>query len=157
MPPGRSGLLLFSAFLSLSVTTEPAQAHPTAAEADLIRTINQVRGEHGLVALRLDLRLERAARAKTVSMLQTGTFAHGDLRTRLLRYGARGPTFGENLAWAIGASASATGIVKAWMRSPGHRANILRGTFRRIGIGRRVGPFEGHSKAAVVTANFAGT
>ena len=156
MPP-RAGLVLVIVLMSSSVAAGPAQGQPTSAEAELIRAINQVRGEHGLVTLRLDVRLEQAARAKTVSMLRTGTFAHGDLRSRLVRFGARGPTYGENLAWATGASASAAGIVRLWMQSPGHRAILLRATFRRIGIGRRVGPFAGYSKAAVVTANFAGS
>jgi uncharacterized protein YkwD len=43
-----------------------------------------------------------------------------------------------------------------WMESPGHRANILRPSFTRIGLGRRVGPFAGYGTAAVVTADFAG-
>jgi uncharacterized protein YkwD len=89
-------------------------------------------------------------------MLRTGTFAHGDVRARLVRFGARGPTYGENLAWASGSNASATRIVRMWMESPGHRANILRSSFTRIGLGRRVGPFAGYGSAAVVTADFAG-
>ena len=43
------------------------------------------------------------------------------------------------------------------MSSPGHRANLLRPGFRRIGIGALVGRFSGYSGATVVTADFAGT
>ena len=138
------------------VLASPAAAQPTAQEAALIRTINAERSRHGLSPLRLDLRLERAARAKSSEMLRTGTFAHGDLRGRLVLYRVAGRTYGENLAWATGSRESATRIVQMWMASPGHRANILRSTYTRIGIGRRVGTFAGEANAAVVTADFAG-
>ena len=138
------------------VAASSAVARPSAAEAELIRAINAERTPRGLVPLRVDLRLEQAARSKSSEMLRTGTFAHGDVRARLVRFGARGPMYGENLAWASGSNTSATRIVRMWMESPGHRANILRGSFTRIGLGRRVGPFAGYSSAAVVTADFAG-
>jgi uncharacterized protein YkwD len=144
------------ALLIATMAAPSATAQPTAAEAALIRAINAERAPHGLAPLRVDVRLERAARAKSSEMLRTGTFAHGDLRGRLVRYRVSASTFGENLAWATGSSASATRIVQRWMASPGHRANILRPAFTRIGIGRRVGTFAGHRNAAVVTADFAG-
>jgi uncharacterized protein YkwD len=153
---GGKRVAVLGALLLACFAASPAAAKPTAAEGQLIRAINQARAPYGLAPLRLDLRLERAARAKSTEMLRTGTFAHGDVRERLVRFGVRGPSYGENLAWASGSSASATRIVQMWMESPGHRANILRPTFTRIGLGRRVGPFAGYGSAAVVTADFAG-
>jgi uncharacterized protein YkwD len=138
------------------VLASPAAARPTAQEAALIRAINAQRAPYGLAPLRVDLRLERAARAKSSEMLRTGTFAHGDFSGRMVRYRVTGRTYGENLAWATGSRASAARIVQMWMGSPGHRANILRATYTRIGVGRRVGTFAGHPNAAVVTADFAG-
>ena len=154
----RAALLacVMSASLIASATATPAGAQPTPPEAALIRAINAERAPRGLVPLRVDVRLERAARAKSSEMLRTGTFAHGDLRGRLVRYRVPGRTYGENLAWATGSRATATRIVQMWMESPGHRANILRASFTRIGLGRRVGPFAGYGSAAVVTADFAG-
>ena len=141
---------------SVSVAPAAAPARPTNAEAELIRAINVVRVQHGVPPLRFDGRLERAARAYTRTMLSTGRFAHGDVRGRLVRYGARGPVYGENLAWGVGSRASATAVVQMWMASPPHRANLLRRGFRRVGIGRAVGTFGGYGGAVVVTANFAG-
>ena len=69
---------------------------------------------------------------------------------------ARGPAFGENLAWGTGRLASARSIVGAWMASPGHRANLLRPGWNRIGIGALSGRFLGYRGATVVTADFAG-
>jgi len=133
-----------------------APARPTRAEASLLQAMNQARAQHGLATLRIDVRLERSARAYSSYMLRTGTFAHGDFRTRIARYGARGSAVGENLAWGVGANATAQGVVQMWLASPSHRANLLRPGFRRIGLGRRVGTFAGYGGAAVVTANFAG-
>ena len=42
------------------------------------------------------------------------------------------------------------------MASPGHRANLLRPGWKRIGIGSRTGTFLGYGGATVVTADFAG-
>jgi uncharacterized protein YkwD len=156
VPFARQILILFTTVLAVCTVAASAPARPTTAEAELIRAVNQVRGQHRLAPLRVDLRLERAARAYSKSMLGTGRFAHGDVRGRLVRYGARGPVFGENLAWAVGSRASAGAIVQMWMASPPHRANLLRPGFRRVGMGRVVGTFSGYGGAAVVTANFAG-
>jgi uncharacterized protein YkwD len=130
-------------------------ARPTSEEASVIGVVNGVRAQHGLRALALDLRLERAARGHSRAMLRSGTFAHGDVRRRLAAVGVRG-SVGENLAWGTGSRASAAAIVQMWLNSPPHRANLLRPGFRRIGVGRAVGTFGGHAGAAVVTANFAG-
>jgi uncharacterized protein YkwD len=142
--------------LCVLVLAAPAQASPTPAEARLLVTMNHVRVQHGVRPLHIDLRLERAARAKSRSMLRTGTFAHGDFQRRLSSYRVRGPYYGENLAWGVGANATASGIVQMWLASPSHRANLLRPSFQRVGLGLVVGTFSGYGGAAVVTANFAG-
>jgi uncharacterized protein YkwD len=145
----------FSIVFSIAALTAPAAARPTAAEASVVRTVNQVRAQHGLRKLAVDLRLERAARSHSRAMIRSGSFAHGDVRRRLAGVGIRG-AYGENLAWGVGSSASAASVVQMWLNSPPHRANLLRPGFRRLGIGRRVGPFAGYHDAAVVTADFAG-
>jgi uncharacterized protein YkwD len=48
---------------------------------------------------------------------------------------------------------SAHRVVRMWMDSPPHRAILLSGSYRRIGIGKRVGSL-GSSKACMVTADF---
>jgi uncharacterized protein YkwD len=142
--------------LCVSALASPAQARPTPAEASLLGAMNQARAQHRVAPLRIDLRLERAARAKSRSMLRTGTFAHGDFQRRLTSYRVRGPYYGENLAWGVGSTATAPGIVQMWLSSPSHRANLLRPQFQRVGLGLVLGTFGGYGGAAVVTANFAG-
>ncbi len=46
--------------------------------------------------------------------------------------GSRCRTVGENIACG---QRSAAEVVRGWMNSPGHRANILRPEFTRIGVG----------------------
>jgi uncharacterized protein YkwD len=87
-------------------------------------------------------------------MLSRRYFAHGSFFTRLSGSGARGPVFGENLAWG---PVSASWVVGQWLASPEHRANLLRRGFRRVGVGALTGAFHGSAGAWVVTADFAGT
>jgi uncharacterized protein YkwD len=137
-------------------TGTAAAASLTSREASLVGTVNAVRAAHGLRPLSVDTKLVRAARAYSATLMRTDAFTHGALGSRLDRYGVRGPLFGENLAWGVGSQSSARSIVRAWLASPGHRANLLRPGFRRVGIGTRVGSFRGHGGATVVTADFAG-
>jgi uncharacterized protein YkwD len=74
----------------------------------------------------------------------------------MVTFGAPGPAYGENLAWATGSDARARVIVRTWLASPGHRANVLRPGWQRLGIGAAVGEFLGYPSATVVTADFAG-
>jgi uncharacterized protein YkwD len=91
-----------------------------------------------------------------MDMLQRNYFSHGSVAERLRSFGVRGPRLGENLAWGVGTAGEARRIVKLWLASPGHRANLLRRGFRRIGVGAVVGPFAGYADVHVVTADFAG-
>ena len=104
--------------------------------------INAERGEHGLAPLRQEGRLALAGTRHVRDMVRGRYFAHASrsgaaFSSRILRTGyARGrrATLGENLAWGTGSLASPRRIVRGWMASPGHRANILNGAFREIGI-----------------------
>jgi uncharacterized protein YkwD len=126
--------------------------------------VNKERAKHGLRKLRLQERLSKAARSHTTDMVRHRYFSHtsrsgGNVISRLrgLGYmrGARRWTVGENLAWGAGGHGTPRSIVAAWMRSPGHRSNILASSFREMGIGiafrapRAVG-----RAAATVTTTF---
>jgi uncharacterized protein YkwD len=77
-------------------------------------------------------------------MVARGYFSHdtpggGGFVDRIVSAGYVGPrsspSLGEDLAWGSGALGTARAIVRGWMNSPGHRANILNGRFREAGIG----------------------
>jgi uncharacterized protein YkwD len=153
------------AVLTLAAAAFALVAFPAAAgaatkastsETALLKEINIVRAAHGLHVLRFDPTLTRAARAHTSAMSNTGTFAHGAFQTRMVRFGVRGPYVGENLAWGVGSYGTPHSIVRNWLASPPHRANLLHAGFRRIGLGELRTRFQGADRAHVVTADFAG-
>lgn len=130
-------------------TVAAFDAVPRSASTDrlaraAICLINRRRVARGLRRLRLDPRLSRAARRHTRDMVQRRYFAHvsrtgRDIVDRLRGSGYIGGrsswTVGENLAWGSGRRGSPRAIVRAWMRSPGHRRNMLSRSFREIGVG----------------------
>jgi serralysin len=126
------------------------------SERSLLSAVNEVRSSRGLSPLRVDPALAQVARSYSATLIRTDVFTHGDMAGRLVRSGARGPRFGENLAWGVGSYATARYIVRSWMASPGHRANLLRPGWNRIGLGALKGNFLGYDAATVVTAEFAG-
>jgi uncharacterized protein YkwD len=121
----------------------PPAPSTTGYENVLLREINQVRAQNGLGALRSSTALAEAAEFHSKSMASRGFFAHesadgGSFWKRVERfYPSRGFRYwsaGENLAYGS-PSMSADGAVRAWMGSPGHRANILSTSWTEIGIG----------------------
>jgi len=150
-----TAVVVVSAFVC-SVVAGQARATPTASELALLQAMNDVRQAHGVAPLRIDTRLQRAARGHSRAMLQTDTFAHGAFAARIRRLGVRARRVGENLAWAVGPLAEAHAIVNVWLARPEHRANLLRPGYRTVGVGIRIGTFEGHAGASVITADFAG-
>jgi uncharacterized protein YkwD len=156
MPRMLRTALCTAALVSLLTSSSATAATQSEREAALLDAVNRTRAAHGLQPLQLDTRLRLAARRHSDTMLRRNALAHGAMRARLASYGARGPRFGENLAWAVGSRAEATSIVQVWLARPGHRANLLRPGFRRVGIGALVGTFAGYRGATVVTADFAG-
>lgn len=148
------GLLLAASFACLPADAQArgcvnAQVEPTAANAAKVRQAvlclhNADRARHGLGRLREHGQLRRAAQQHSAEMARRRFFAHvsPDGRTMVQRvrgtgYLRGGPrwSLGENIAWGTGHRATAAEIHRAWMRSPGHRHNILRRGFREIGIG----------------------
>lgn len=126
------------------------------SESSLLREMNRVRAEHGLGRLTADSQLARAARAHSREMIGSNVFGHGAFGSRMAQFNVAGSLAGENLAWGTGARGTARGIVVAWLASPGHRANLLRPSFTRVGVSDLVGAFRGYRGAHVVTADFAG-
>jgi uncharacterized protein YkwD len=107
--------------------------------------VNRERTARGESALHGDNDLQKAAQVHSADMAAGDYFEHngrsGD--TPLSRMRAAGYIFsshigyqvGENIAWATLWMASPREIVIGWMKSPGHRANILDRSFRDTGIG----------------------
>jgi uncharacterized protein YkwD len=124
--------------------TPNAQNIATARSATLC-LLNKQRASFGLARLRAHRQLQVAAQSYAGDMVRGGFFSHvspsGSTLEQRIRQGTRYLAgalryqIGENIAWGQGVLAKPSAIVAAWMASPGHRANILRGAFREIGIG----------------------
>ena len=122
----------------------PSRANAAKVSRATLCLLNAERRAHGLKKLRTNGRLRHAATGYARFMVKRDFFAHEGpggstplSRIRRTRYlhGARAWAIGENLAWGTGSFATPRSTVRAWMNSPGHRANILNGSFREIGIG----------------------
>ncbi len=146
--------VLCAVFLAAPAALAGNATTVTPGERRVVDEINRVRAAHGVPALRLDDRLQRAAKAHSRDMMARGYIGHGEFGRRLSSYGVRNKLIGENVAWASGGRVRAGGIVAHWMTSGGHRANLLSRRFHRLGIGTAHGAFGGHRRAHVVTADF---
>jgi len=122
--------------------------------------LNRVRTRHGLAPLRLNAKLSRAARRHSRDMVRHRYFAHNSRdgrspfdRMRATHYVPRNASWwlGENIAWGSRSLGAPAAIVRAWMHSPPHRANILSRRFRDIGIGIVVGAPIGGAGATYTT------
>lgn len=145
-----------------STSATPASANLGGISASILCLLNAERARAGLPRLRSNGRLGRAARSMANLMVSKRFFAHDtpDGRSVLDRIKPTGYirgswSLGENLAWGSGALATPRAIVNGWMHSPGHRANIMRGKFRDIGIGIKLGaPQPGLSGGATYVTDF---
>lgn len=105
---------------------------------DLVNAERRARGERPLV---WDAELARMARTHSENMARRNFFNHKGpdgqgLRERSQTNGITGfRALAENLAFNKGFTDSASCAVVGWMRSEGHRENILNGEFTRSGIG----------------------
>ena len=99
--------------------------------------------------------LAKAADRKAADILRCGEFSHTacgrpfTFHMRATAYGAGCYGAGENLAWGSGALGSARSIMRSWLDSDGHRANLLSARFRDHGVGLRTGRLSGYAGAAV--------
>jgi uncharacterized protein YkwD len=132
-----------------------SQVSVTWRDRLVLEEMNRVRAAHGLGPLRISATLQRAALAHSKDMAAKGYFSHGDFATRMRQHGVRAPRVAENIGWATGRN-RARAVVRMWMSSPPHRANVLRAGFRTVGVAGVVGKIFGRRGAMVVTADFAG-
>jgi uncharacterized protein YkwD len=130
----------------------PTRSNLAEIKSAMLCLHNAERRARGLGALRLNDRLSQAAQAHAADMVRSGYFGHQSRRgitfvSRIRSRGFRGFPLGENIAAGDGDLASPTAIVADWMRSAGHRSNILNPRYKEIGIGVFAG-FPGEDEAS---------
>lgn len=119
--------------LHFRVTNAPPRPE---LESRMLELVNAERKAAGLKPVRPDTEMTQVARAHSRDMLARGYFAHvspdgKDLGDRMQQARVGYLAAGENLALAPTLFSAHSGL----MNSPGHRANILRPQFGRLGIG----------------------
>ena len=109
--------------------------------AELVTRIDAERRSAGRQPLAVDSRLDAAAQRHADDMLARSYFAHRDPDGKTVRERARDAGFdwsaiGENIAEG---QQSVKEVVDSWMRSAGHRENILDRRYTRTGVGLALG------------------
>lgn len=122
--------------IGIRESEEPALFKTRIPSHALIVAMNRERESRGLAPLKRSRRLSLAAGDRLAEMMEEGYFAHVSPTGRepFDAIQERGYDFsdaGENLAAGF---ASARSVVSAWMKSPGHRENLLSPDFEEVGV-----------------------
>ncbi|MBK9154056.1 MAG: CAP domain-containing protein [Chloracidobacterium sp.] len=131
------------------VSSSPADASSSsliALEQNALRLVNQERSRAGLGPLSWNDKVAAVARAHSVDMAEYNYFSHKGLdgslvddRARKLRMGAW-QAIGENIAFLKGFEDPVSTVVEKWLRSAGHRGNMLDPRWTETAIGLAVTP-----------------
>jgi len=126
---------LIIATLVLLPMAAPAQDKPSGPERKLFDSANHERKELGLAPLQWDAALASAAQGHAETMAQHNAISHQfpgepDFSRRTRDAGAHFTIIAENVA--VGPDADE--IHDAWMKSPGHRRNLLDPELTALGV-----------------------
>lgn len=103
----------------------------------VVDLVNAERAKAGCGAVKINSKLTAAAQAHSQDQADHRKMSHdgsdgSKVDKRLDRVGYAWRAYGENVAWNQQTPAA---VMKAWMNSSGHRANILNCSFTEIGVG----------------------
>jgi uncharacterized YkwD family protein/spore coat assembly protein SafA len=115
----------------------PADQSQSSWEEQVVQLVNAERQKQGLNPLQLDKQLSNVARAKSQDMRDNNYFSHqsptyGSPFDMMKSFGISYRYAGENIA---AGQRNPEEVMKAWMNSSGHRANILNPNYTHIGVG----------------------
>lgn len=135
----RTALVLVAA-LALPLVAPGTALAATANDqgaAAVYDATNSFRADNGRAALRRDSGIDRVAQTWAKRMLKQRTMSHNPkYGNQMPQSGLRG--WGENVAYACGYGGvidNVSRIMRAWRASPGHRKNMLNGSYTHIGVG----------------------
>ncbi len=106
-------------------------------QEDILELVNAERAKVGVIALKLDTKLNAAALVHAEDMQENNYFDHtslnGDTAQRRARAQGYNKSVGENIGWNYHSPEEA---MEGWMNSVGHRNNILSNIYLDLGVGR---------------------
>ena len=127
--------VLVPAFTMVNLT--PAEEKST--ESTIVELVNRARIEEGLEPLSVNRKLTEAARIHAGDMARLNEMEHNlpqadqpTLKDRIRFVEYQYGYVGENIAY--NQSGRTAAVMKSWMKSPGHKANILSSHFVEIGV-----------------------
>lgn len=130
------------------VNTEVTGLGEAQMESSITCLINDERTSYGLQPVTTNSDLHQAAMSHSNEMIDESYFEHTSpagltfmdrIESTGYMQGARTWTVGENLVWGTGPLSTPQALVTAWMNSPPHRENLLRPTFRELGVAALAG------------------
>lgn len=118
-------------------TENPDSTIVSQAERNVLKLTNIEREKVGVPPLQLHPTLQKTAREKSTDMALNNYFSHdsptyGSAFDHMKANGITYRSAAENIA---GGYTTAQAVVEGWMNSPGHRRNMLDGSYTHIGIG----------------------
>jgi uncharacterized protein YkwD len=130
IPATLLGMVMVAAPANAAVVSE------AKLQGDIVYLTNKQRALNGCKPMHVDARLTTAARGHSAYMATTGAFSHtgragSTFDARIKAAGFPRPA-AENIAYGY---RTGLDVVKAWMASPGHRANILNCKATTVGVG----------------------
>ena len=119
------------------VTEEKEEVQVTSEIQEVVNLTNNERAKAGLKALQIDTKLTQSAQAKSQDMKDKNYFSHtsptyGSPFDQMKSFGVSYKSAAENIAMG---QRTAAEVVDAWMKSPGHKANIMNASYTHIGVG----------------------
>ncbi len=110
----------------------------TSIENQVLSLVNAERSKQGLRSLTLNWELSRVAKIKSQDMATNNYFSHqsptyGSPFDMMKKFGISYRAAGENIACG---QTTAQQVMRDWMNSSGHRANILSSNFTQLGVGK---------------------
>ena len=149
-------------------TCEGGTIDLNAAEKGMLDLHNRARSERGIGPLCVSPMLTGVARSRSEDMLDRGYFEHetpegtivtDDIDELVKPPPGRAYLVGENIG--KGGSGETTDTperrFQGFMNSPGHRENVLRGSFSEVGIGAKSGSYQEFDDVTTIyTVNFGG-
>ncbi|HEY8779415.1 MAG TPA: CAP domain-containing protein [Solirubrobacterales bacterium] len=143
------------------VGVDDPNAPIAAQEVAMECMVNFARQEAGLPKLADSRRLDGSADNKAADILRCNQFSHEACGRDFLFWFRRADYLssrcwwaGENLAWGSGSLGTVRSVMKAWLHSPSHRANLLGAEYDEFGISLRVGALGGSSSAHLWVNHF---
>ncbi|WP_313890797.1 CAP domain-containing protein [Psychrobacillus sp.] len=119
------------------VTEDKEEVTASATIQQVVDLTNKERAKAGLKALQMDAKLTQSAQAKSQDMKNNNYFSHtsptyGSPFDQMKSFGITYKSAAENIAMG---QRSAAEVVDSWMKSPGHKANIMNPSYTHIGVG----------------------